>query len=464
MPISFDPPDSTLWKTASAGDSPAPTSVLQAAQVMQQQGRFAAACGLVARLVRERKLAPIEFRQALVFLEQCGRHDLAFDCVESRLAEVAPEPVDFVDSARLAVQLGHFDWARERYESALRAGVDPCQYKIAQGLAMCQRYAQDEHPDLALFKRWLHRPGLDNGARAGVLYALGKAHDDLGHYRDAADCWRRANAAMALQRHWSAGAWRQAIALTDGPWASVCKEAADSAPIFVVGMPRSGTTLVARLLAACPEVRDRGELMWIPQLFGQIVHAGTRQDPATMRKAADAYWRMVRQDDSPARWYVDKQPLNFLHLGLIAALFPQAQVVYCVRDPRDVALSIWTQCFSGQSAAFMHRFDDIATVMATSRMRVAYWKRHLSLPIHTVTYETLVAAPERVIDGLYSALGLPRPSGGTLKVAQASDAVVATASMWQVRQPISSRSVGRWRHYANFVPELGALFDATAGA
>lgn len=465
MPISSVPPDFNAGFNADVSEPPASfVSVLRLAQSMRQQGQFVAACEFVQQFLRKKKLERHEFQQALMFLEQSGRSDLAFDCVESRLAEGVPVPEDFADSARLAVQLGRFDLARDRYRSALQAGVDPYRSKVAQGLAMCQRYTHDDHPDLALFASWLQQAGLDHVARASVLYALGKAHDDLGHYRDAADCWRQANTAMAMRQRWSAQAWQQAITLTNGPWASVQDLSTDSTPLFVIGMPRSGTTLVARLLAACPEVCDRGELMWIPQLFEQIVHSGGGLNPELMQEAATGYWRMVVQDDQPARWYIDKQPLNFLHLGLIAALFPRAQVVYCVRDPRDVALSIWTQCFVGQSSVFTHRFSDIATVLESSRVRMSHWKQHLSLPIHTVAYERLVEAPEETIVDLYGRLGLPAPRSGIVQAAHSARAAVATASMWQVRQPITTRSVGRWRHYASFVPELVSLFETATDA
>lgn len=438
-----------------------PSAVLRMAESLRDQGKFTAACKLVVDLAGGRRLASDEFRHVLAFLEGSDRQDLAFDASEARIADGAPGAEDFGNAARLAVQVGRFELARERYLQGMAAGLDPYRWKIAEGLATCQRYARDDHPDLALFTRMLEPPGLAPDARAGVLYALGKANDDLARYREAADCWREANGLIAARTHWSVQAWQQAVALAAGPWAPVRESSPGWVPVFVVGMPRSGTTLVARLLAACPEVRNRGELLWIPQLFERIVQANAGQDPAALRDIANWYRRMMVRDDAPARWYIDKQTFNFLHLGLIAALFPQAQVVYCVRSARDVALSTWSQRFHGSAAAFMHRFEDIATVTNSCRQRMAYWKEHLRLPIHTVVYEQLVTEPEATMAGLYRELGMPGPDPrAPTRAAGERDDTVTTASMWQVRQPITPKSVGRWRHYAAHLPELLALFDA----
>lgn len=430
------------------------------AEILRDRGAFDAACQLVVRGLREEHLERDLRWQGCVFLESCARQDLALESCERRIAAGYAEPDDLANAARLAMQVGRFDLARSRYEQALSAGLDPGLWKVAEALATCQRYADPGHPDIALFKDWLQRPGMDDAARADVFFALAKASDDLAHYRDAAKYWRNANALMLAGTRWDAAGWQS---LVDGQitrfWARVRKVRQDWVPVFVVGMPRSGTTLVAQLLASHGGVRNRGELMFIPQLSTQISERAAEQDATSLEEAAEYYRKMVVRDDAPARWYIDKQTFNFQHLGLIAALFPQAHVVYCTRDPRDTALSVWAQNFGAGGPSFIYDLDAIADVTRGCRRLIHYWSNSLPLPIHTIAYEELVASAGDVVTRLCDAIGID--SGESARGdagSSASNGVINTASMWQVRQPISASGVGRWRNYAEFIPELVTKF------
>lgn len=430
------------------------------AGVLRNRGEFDAACQLVIKGLHGKPVEPDLYLQGCLFLEGSGRQDLAFECFEQRITAGHTSADDFANAARLATQVGQFELARKRYEQALAAGLDPGRWKVAEALATCQRYTDAGHPDIALFEEWSQRPDLDPGARAGILFALGKANDDLAHYSAAANCWRKANALVWGDTRWDAEGWQTLVgSQLAASWAKVENPQRDWVPVFVVGMPRSGTTLVAELLASRAGVRNRGELMFIPQLSTQITQQATEQDPASLAEAAGYYRRMLVRDDPPARWYIDKQTLNFQHLGLIAALFPQAQVVYCTRDPRDTAVSIWAQHFGADAARFIYDLDAIADVTRGCRQLMAHWRNSLPIPIHAVVYEDLVADPEQVIGRLCDAMGMGSSDGdGDAGTSPASSSAINTASMWQVRQPISSRAVGRWRNYADFMPELTTKF------
>jgi hypothetical protein len=224
----------------------------------------------------------------------------------------------------------------------------------------------------------------------------------------------------------------------------------------VVGLPRSGTTLTAVQLARHAGVRDRGELPHIPYIADRLEASGRIHDPEALREAANLYSAHLRQDDAPARWYVDNNQLNFRHLDLIARLFPQARVVHCVRDRRDTALSIWSQYFANAACAFANDLHDIAAFSAGHDRLMQHWKQTLDLPIHTVGYEDMVEHSEDVSEQLRKFVGLPAMAAGRERPARAQ--VITSASMWQARQPVYRSSIARWRAYAPFMPELEQLF------
>ncbi len=182
--------------------------------------------------------------------------------------------------------------------------------------------------------------------------------------RQAAGYFREGNRVVAGTVDWSRKNFRRMVAarLDAKPTADRVAPSADFVPVFIVGMPRSGTTLVAELLSRHADVRYRGELMWMPFLAQQLGQVA-RPSAKMLEDAAATYRTQVRQDDVPARFYIDKQPLNFLHVDLIAALFPNARIIHCERNERDTALSIWMQYFAGPEQNFAYDFADIAAVM-----------------------------------------------------------------------------------------------------
>ena len=244
-------------------------------------------------------------------------------------------------------------------------------------------------------------------------------------------------------------------------------------PVFIVGMPRSGTSLVEQILASHPDVFGAGELRDIDRIAHDLpgrlaagssvpptaggadlyLHCLRRLDQSTARSLADRYLERLGRLNGEAVRVTDKMPLNFLHLGLIAALFPRARVIHCVRDPFDVCLSCYFQDFG--SVNFSCDLQDLGSFYCDYVRLMAHWRKMLPLAMLDVVYEELVDRPEAVSRQLVSFCGLewdvrcltfhenPRP--------------VHTASQVQVRQPVYKSSVGRWRRYAK---HLRPLFEA----
>jgi LPS sulfotransferase NodH len=225
------------------------------------------------------------------------------------------------------------------------------------------------------------------------------------------------------------------------------------APVFVVGVPRSGTTLLAEQLAKHPGVCNRGELGWLDLIARQLDNAPHTR--SSLEQAAARYAAQLRQDDGDAKWFIDKQPLNLLHVDLILALWPHAKIIYCQRNARDTALSLWMQSFNDPAHDYACDMADIALVIRQCRRLMGHWQRRFPHAIHAVHYEALAADPEATLAPLVEWLGLPTRETITTPPQQA----IRTASAWQARQPAHTRSVGRWRDYAPLIPELLSLPD-----
>ena len=286
---------------------------------------------------------------------------------------------------------------------------------------------------------------------------MGKALDDLGDYANAAQVLRDANAQARANTPWHAQAWRQFVAdqIARGPLPAL-HDNVEFTPVFIVGLPRTGTTLAATTLGRHPQLRDRGELNWIAAMHASLQSQGLLHDPSSLQAVRSLVAAQLRRDDAPAHGYIDKNPLNFRHLDLIAAIFPNAKIIHCRRHRRDTALSLWMQHFAHDDAAFAYDFAGIADMAAGYDELMAQWRRTLALPIFDLDYETLASADPDVLRRLLEFLGVAAEP--LLQALPAAMGPITTASVWQVRQPLHTRSIGRWRHYAPFVPELAQLF------
>jgi len=221
--------------------------------------------------------------------------------------------------------------------------------------------------------------------------------------------------------------------------------------VFVVGVPRSGTTLTASLLARATGARDRGGFRALRFIADQLISGGHLGNPSVLAEAANLYRMLAAQDDARATWYIDQDPLNSRYLDIAAAMFPQARMIHLRCDPRDTALSLWSQDFAHPGLAFAYDFDRIADFMDGHDALMRHWRHNLRLPIFELDYETLVGEPRPTLEALRDFIGAPPRDS---QADDAGGAPVQSASVWQARQPIYSTSVGRWRNYAPFVPEL----------
>jgi tetratricopeptide (TPR) repeat protein len=302
--------------------------------------------------------------------------------------------------------------------------------------------------------------------QAYLHYVLGKRDDACGAYADAARHWSAANALRrgidgGFDRAEYSGKIDAAIeTFTSDLLRSRNADALrDERPVFVLGMPRSGTTLVEQIFAAHPQVHGCGELTGIVTIAQRAVEStGLRwpQDAARFdaawlsRHAVDYLQAAAKPAPADTKRLVDKQPYNFLHVGLIAMLFADARIVWCRRDPRDVALSIFSESFSPLSS-YATDLDDIRFFIDGQERLMRHWQSVSPLSILEVHYEDVVADTEAQARRLIEFAGLSWDAA-CLEFHR-SGRSVQTLSRWQVRQPVHSRSVGRWRNYPQWFGE-----------
>lgn len=310
--------------------------------------------------------------------------------------------------------------------------------------------------------------------KALLHFGLGRICDSLGDYPRAFESYAAGNKLAGRNSSFDAANWSKSIdrlieAFTPDLFAKHVGIGSKSRrPVFIVGMPRSGTTLVEQILVSHPNVAGGGELGILPELvnsFSQRTSTG-RGYPAgawdLTAKAAKAlagdYLAALEAIDSESARVTDKLPQNFLNLGLVALILPQATIIHCRRDPVDTCLSCYFTKFL-HDLKFTHRLEDLGAYFIAYRRLMAHWHKALPIPILDVDYEDLVANQEKVSRRLISHCGLEWDDR-CLQFHE-TERPVQTASVWQVRQPMYRSSIERWRRYEPFLEPLRRALDET---
>ena len=309
--------------------------------------------------------------------------------------------------------------------------------------------------------------------RAYLGYALFKELDDAGEAAPAWQALERAAADMAgLVRH--APAREPAIfaaireASIDPLPAPAAASAADRTPVFIVGMPRTGTTVLERMLGNHSRVASAGELNAFDASISMALDRryATPPSPALARAAAGVDLARVGADylgrtdalrDGRSH-LVDKNPLNLFNAGLIARALPNARILCMLRDPMDACFSNLKELFPGGGYGYSYRLPSLAAHWAQFRQLVAHWEATLPGRFMTVDYEALVADPARVAEGVLAFCGLAFEADCIDITRNTSPS--STASSSQVRRPIHGGSVGAWRRYETW---LAPLREALSG-
>jgi tetratricopeptide (TPR) repeat protein len=360
----------------------------------------------------------------------------------------------------LLSELGRFDEARECFERAI--AIAPLLAGSYYDLVRCRRVTSDGDGLLQRMQDALATPGLETAQLHRLHLAIGKAADDLGNFAlamqhfDAADAVRRSSApfdatAFSIEID-------RVIARCTPEWIASARGlgSSDAMPVLIVGMPRSGTTLVEQIVSMHPEVGAGGELNFWNERGAEWHRSGPPgNEKLFLEEAAADYLDVLRAIAPKAGRVTDKMPFNFLWTGLIHVAFPRAIIIHCRRAAVDTALSIHQTHFH-PGFAFPTGGEDLVTYFHNYQRLTDHWKRVLPADrIIEVDYEDLTGAPEPVIRRIIAACGLPWDDACLRP--ESNPRAVKTPSKWQTRQPIYRTSVARWRRYEPWLGPLRAL-------
>ena len=416
----------------------------------------------VSRLRRAAELSddPIVLYNQAMAERALGDLDQALEIMD-RVLDHRPDYHDAsAGKALILHSLGRSDAALD----ALKPAIDQGDKSTAVGVAYAKIAVKAGEPReaSALLRRLLESPGKGAHDIRQLNFALGEIEDARGQFDTAFSAFRSANA--LTHRRYDATA-------TDAEFASLCSvfstigfdrlprsRVSGGVPVLIVGMPRSGTTLIEQMLDSHPDVAGCGELPDLQAVVEQIDLTSRGSDGRSGLAATEIdqharrYRKALRQAaDQDAPVMVDKMPSNFAFLGYAALLVPNAKVIYCRRDPRDAGLSVFMQNFrTGNAFA-----DDLAAIghqAVFCHRLMEHWRNVLPLPIIDVDYEKVVADPEIQMRRLLAFLDLPWDR--RCLEFHRNSRQVRTASFDQVRQPIHNRSIGRWRNYAKHLSPL----------
>jgi tetratricopeptide (TPR) repeat protein len=362
----------------------------------------------------------------------------------------------------LLSECGRFDEARACFERAI--GIAPLLAGSYYDLVRCRPITSGDNGILHRMEAALSTPGLEAVQRLRLHLAIGKAADDLGEYAlamkhfDAADGVRRGAAIFD----------EAAFAVESGRIVARCSReliaraadlgSSEATPVLIIGMPRSGTTLVEQIVSSHPEVAAGGELNFWNERGAAWHRSGAAAiDKAFLTKTTKDYLGVLRAINPNAARVTDKMPFNFLWAGLIHLAFPRATFIHCRRAPVDTALSIHQTHFH-LGLAFPTGGTELVEYFRCYQRLTDHWRTVLPADRFVeVDYEELTRAPEPIIRRIIEACGLPWDNACLRH--ERNPRTVKTPSKWQTRQPIYSTSVARWRRYEPWLGTLRALID-----
>jgi tetratricopeptide (TPR) repeat protein len=398
--------------------------------------------------------------EALALLD---RTDEAIAACDAAIGAAPDSPAPLAEKARLMQRLGRFDEAEALFRAAIaKAPEDGRAFRIF----MASHRATADDPLIAEMERRWEDPAITGMNRAEFGFALAKAMEDIGAYDKVFTYLRPANAIIRERYPFDRGALRrdldaimEACAALDFSPREI-EGASDYAPIFVAGLPRSGTTLVESILAAHSAVTAGGELGLARGAAARLVFGTGGKATAPLTDAAIAAAGREAEAAMRARFpaalrLTDKSVQTHNFLGLIRLMLPRAALVVVERDPRDSLLSMYRNLFAFGRHRYAYDLDDLAFYWREYRRIMRFWRERMPGGYHVVRYEDLVADPEAQARALIAACGLEWEDA--CLDFHKTKRRVDTLSLHQVRQPIYRSSMKAWERYAD---EIAPLLEA----
>ena len=439
--------------------------------VLKLQGRAAEAAHNYRRVLELNPTHVAAYKALGGALVMLGQLDDALDCYR-KIAQIDPADIDVIAAEAVILERrGLIDEAYAKLKPFIDNGA--ANLEIANAFALlCDRLGRCDEAILLLEKSLAKESAAVSWQKRIVAhFNLGRLYDLKSDYDRAFLNYKTGN---DLKPHRFDG--ERFIRFVDdlidtfnGDFLRSAPRATHGSqrPVFIVGMPRSGTSLVEQILSSHPQVFGGGELEDIKNIslgvsdtlgsslpYPQCVSGLTE---SACNQLAQAYLHGLEQLSPDARYVTDKMPQNFLGLGLISLLFPEARVIHCMRGPLDTCLSCYFHDFGGFNP-FIYRLENLSLYYRQYQRLMHHWQKVLSLPILNVSYEAVVEDQVGMTRKILDFCGLEWDER-CLRFYE-NDRIVYTSSYNQVRKPMYKDSVGRWRHYEIYLEPLKKTLSA----
>lgn len=410
--------------------------------------------------------SPVYLEMAASAFSRMDLHEEALPLYR-RACELQPEIERFHTArATCCANLGEVEEALAVYEQLVKR--HPNHQRFHHEIAQLRTAKDFAH--VAQMQAVLESTSLPPEKNIFLYYALGKELEDLEAWDDAFAYYEKAgNAVKAVADYDLATDIELVDALIEtcsAPWLDETAPGASTGgaptPIFIVGLPRSGTTLVERILANHSQVQSAGETFFLPIALCRESGSAAATQPsadairvlgsADMGRLAARYLESIRYKLGDEPHFIEKLPENFLYLGFVAKAFPGARIIHLNRQPMDVCFAMYKQPYF----RFAYSLDDVGGFYMAYHRLMSHWRSLLGDRIIDVQYEDLVADPERQVRRLLEGVGLKFEPACLSPEENAASS--RTASRIQIRQAIHRRSVGRWKRFERHLADLRQHF------
>ena len=351
-------------------------------------------------------------------------------------------------------RLGQFDNAIKQYKLAI--AINPAYgeaYRQFLAIIKPQSYDNTIKKAEQLFAAITTK----NEDKMHLAFGLGKVFEDIQQYKKAFQLLQHANKLRRLNFNYNSQSWQRYVdQLIDSFQPEFMRQLGtvendNKTPLFIVGMPRSGTSLVEQILASHSQVFGAGEVKTLNQILASTINmANLPQEVKSLtseqlRRLGADYSQKLSQKSSTHRYISDKMTGNFIHIGMIKLMFPNAKIIHCVRHPLDNCLSIFKNYFHSNGHHYAYDLEEIAQYYLHYHRLMDHWHQLLPGFVHDIHYESLVSAPDEKIHALLNFCDLQWQDNCLDFYKNKRE--VKTASAVQVRQPLHSGSVELWRQY-----------------
>lgn len=397
-----------------------------------------------------------------VMFQDAHKYDESQTCFQQALERKPGYPDALAGMAMLMELKGEFQAGYELLRPLIDSGTDNA--KVALAYAALSRHVDQRANAATVLERCLQQSD-DDKQRIDAYFTLGKLYDELKEFDKAFESFHQANSldVKAFDARQTEREFNELMQVFSGENMARRPRASNRSrlPVFIVGMPRSGTSLVEQILASHPEVYGAGELGDIHKITTELSAMANTTLPyphcmdtlkrKTLDQAAQRHLDMLASFSRSATRVTDKMPHNFIGLGLIDTLFPGARVIHCKRDPIDICLSIYFLRFNVHHP-YACDLADLGTYYQQYLRLMEHWKSTLRIPMLEVQYEDLVENQEKVSREMVDFCGLEW-NEQCLSFHE-TKRITKTPSYDQVRRPIYKKSVARWKNYEQFLDPL----------